>query len=380
MVAPCFGAGVVLVLHSFLVTRAFAASTNITVDDTNSEVWTFVGGWSGVTPSTPCPKCFAQPDPKQVFNSSWHDGSVVSGSVTFQGSAVYIYGIDMTATSGTNISFSMNNPTTAGFHYFGSTGTTYNVLFFSATDLDSSVEHTVSFIGQTSLTGAGAMLFDYAKITVDQQETTSSSPSSTAPLLCVFQHIAIAISDPNPPPTHKSNTGAIVGAVVGIVGVLAILVALFLFLRRRRRASASHLDGGSYYEAPRRRISASGFTVEPYQPEPRGASFVGAPVASSGVLTMSAPPASTVASPAPVPSSTASLSPVVTTATPTSRSEAKSAPGLSLAHYYCGSGLTSGTALVALGWDPETARARESDMEERLRQLEVLVRPPEYND
>ncbi|KAJ7924002.1 hypothetical protein B0H13DRAFT_2266853 [Mycena leptocephala] len=361
MVAPCFGAGVVLVLHSFLATRAFAASTNITVDDTDSKVWTFVGGWSEVTPSTPCPSCFAQPDPKQVFNSSWHDGSVVSGSVTFQGSAVYIYGIDMTATSGTNISFSMNNPTTAGFHYFGSTGTTYNVLFFSATNLDSTVEHTVSFIGQTSLTGAGAMLFDYAKITVDQQETTSSSPSSTAPLFT--SPSSSPSSTPTPPPTHKSNTGAIVGAVVGIVGVLAILVALFLFLRRRRRASASHLDGGNYYEAPRRRISASGFTVEPYQPEPRGASFIGAPVSSSGVLTMSAPPTSMAASPAPVPSSTASLSPVVTTATPTSRSEAKSAP-----------------ALVALGWDPETARARESDMEERLRQLEVLVRPPQYND
>jgi hypothetical protein len=57
-----------------------------TVDDTNSTVWTFVGGWSAVTATTPCSTCFAQPDPQQVFNSSWHDGSVVSGSVTFQGS------------------------------------------------------------------------------------------------------------------------------------------------------------------------------------------------------------------------------------------------------------------------------------------------------
>src|ERR1700753_3445566 len=109
MVAPSFGAGVALVLQSFLATRAFAASANITVDDTNSAFWTFVGGWSAVTPETPCPSCFAQPDPTQVFNSSWHDGSVVSGSITFQGalqnfflrsfardlhagSAIYIYG------------------------------------------------------------------------------------------------------------------------------------------------------------------------------------------------------------------------------------------------------------------------------------------------
>ncbi|KAJ7207419.1 hypothetical protein GGX14DRAFT_698156 [Mycena pura] len=303
----------------------FAASTNITVDDTNSTIWTFVGGWSAVTPETPCPGCFAQPDPKQVFNSSWHDGSVVSGSVTFQGSAIYIYGIDMTATSGTNISFSMNNPTTAGFHYFGSTGTTYNVLFFSATNLDSSVEHTVSFIGQTSLTGAGAMLFDYANITVDQQleETVTllSSSSSTTTSTTSPSPSSTPLAAPQPPPTRKSNTGAIIGAVVGGVGGLAILVALFLILRRRRRTSSIHFDGGNFYEAPRRRISANGFLGEPHHPEARGPSFIGARASSSGVdeSTKSAPPASTVPSPEQVP--TASLRPAVTTATPTSRSE-----------------------------------------------------------
>jgi hypothetical protein len=85
MVVPFLSAGAALVFP-FMAAQAFAASTNITVDDTNSTVWTFVGKWSAVTPSTPCPGCFAQPDPKQVFNQSWHDGSIVSGSVTFQGS------------------------------------------------------------------------------------------------------------------------------------------------------------------------------------------------------------------------------------------------------------------------------------------------------
>ncbi|KAJ7193841.1 hypothetical protein GGX14DRAFT_587821 [Mycena pura] len=417
VVAPCFrvGASVALVLHSFLATRAFAASTNTTVDDTNNTIWTFVGGWSGVTPKTPCPGCFAQPDPTQVFNSSWHDGSVVSGSVTFPGSAIYIYGIDMTATSGTNISFSMNNPTTAGFHYFGSTGTTYNVLFFSATNLDPSVEHTVSFFGQSTVPGSGAMLFDYAKVTVDQQETVtpseSSSPSSTtqqlvaiaitiaiavavavaviqrkqfavaiaitiAIAIAIFNHVVELIqyydfrvrnplcfnlnptnlghstppspsstpapSAPPPPPTQRSNTGAIIGAVVGVVGGLAILIALFLFLRRRKRTSA---------KAPRRRISANGFA------------------------TMSAPPASTVPSATQVSGSTTSLRPAVTTATSTSQS----APGPWLALYYSGSVLTRGTESELI-WNSETAwHARESNMEERLRQLEALVQPPQYD-
>ncbi|KAJ7876881.1 hypothetical protein B0H14DRAFT_2713390 [Mycena olivaceomarginata] len=349
MFVPFFSPGAALIFP-FMAARAFAASTNITVDDTNSTVWTFVGKWSAVTPSTPCPGCFAQPDPKQVFNQSWHDGSIVSGSVTFQGSAIYIYGIDMTATSGTNISFSMNNPSTAGFHYFGGTGTTYNVSFFSATNLDSSVAHTVSFIGQTSLTGAGAMLFDYAVITVDQPDGTSSGASSTPPVSTSSTSPSPSLT-PLPPPKPKSKTGPIVGGVVAAVALLAILGAVFLFLRRRRRRAEFlgqpkiDIDPvNPYAEAPQGRFPPNDFTVEPYQPvhviEPRATSFIGAAVSSHAPASSSPPP----------PTSTTS----------TSRSEFKTAP-------------------VVLAWDPDTARARELDMEERLRRLESLARPPQYN-
>ncbi|KAJ7876868.1 hypothetical protein B0H14DRAFT_3786453 [Mycena olivaceomarginata] len=344
-----FSAGGALIL-SLVAARAFATLTNITVDDMNSTVWTFVGGWSAVTATTPCSTCFAQPDPQQVFNSSWHDGSVVSGLVTFQGSAIYIYGIDMTATSGTNISFSMNNPPTASFHYFGGTGSKYHVPFFSATNLDSNIGHTVSFIGQTSLTGAGAMLFDYAVITVDQPDTTSSSafstttPSSTSP----------SPSSTPPSPPHKSKTSAIVGGVVGAVGLLAIAGAVVLFLRRRRRRAALaqpkiDIDGENYYDSPSRGIS-TGYTIDPYQlvptNEPPEPSLVGGAVSSSRDSATSAPPVPTGSSPP----------------APASRSESKSTP-----------------APVILGWDPEAARARELDLEERLRQLEALSRPPAYN-
>ncbi|KAJ7648285.1 hypothetical protein DFH06DRAFT_1135727 [Mycena polygramma] len=334
-----FSPGAALILHALLAVRAFAASTNITVDDTNSTIWTFVGGWSAVTPSTPCSGCFAQPDPSQAYNSSWHDGSVVSGSVTFQGSAIYIYGIDMTATSGTNISFSMNNPSTAAFHYFGGTGTTYNVPFFSATNLDPSQARTVSFIGQTSLTGAGAMLFDYAIITMDQQASVSSSHSSSA---SSSTSSAPSSSTPTLTPTQKSKTGAIVGAVVGVVGGLAILGGGLLLLRRhRKRRSSSRIqmdiDAEDDYEGPG---GITGFMVEPYQPvptePPRETSFVGAPLSPSEMSTLSSRPPTT------------------------SRLDSKSAQ--------------AGSA-----GDPNAARTREAELEERLHQLEALVHPPQYS-
>jgi LPXTG-motif cell wall-anchored protein len=228
----------------------------------------------------------------------------------------------------------MNNPSTAGFHYFGGTGTTYNVSFFSATNLDSSVAHTVSFIGQTSLTGAGAMLFDYAVITVDQPDGTSSGASSTPPVSWVSYYLAHqarflkpsqnfqvgnplyinliltnAINStspspsltPLPPPKPKSKTGPIVGGVVAAVALLALLGAVFLFLRRRRRRAEFlgqpkiDIDPvNPYAEAPQARFPPNDFTVEPYQPvhaiEPHAASFIGAAVSSHTPASSSPPP------------------------------------------------------------------------------------------
>ncbi|KAJ6491521.1 hypothetical protein DFH09DRAFT_1208147 [Mycena vulgaris] len=353
---PCFSVGVALILHAFLAARAFAASINITIDDTNSTVWTFVpvGNWSAVTPATPCPGCFAQPDPTLAHNSTWHDGTVVSGSCTFQGSAIYIYGIDLAATSGTNISFNMNDRSKTGFHYYGESASVYNSLFFSATNLDSSVAHTVTWIGQTNFVGSGAMLFDYAVITVDQEDTSSSSVSSTpAPSSTAPSSSGTGSPTGSPTPTHKSKTGPIVGAVVGVVGGLAILVAVFLFLRRRRASvGQANIDTGNY---PPRRISATGISVNPYQPvltnERRETSYIGAAVSSPSFSTGPAPPVSTASSPPPA----------ISMASPTPESKSPPVP-------------------VILTWDPNAESSRDSQMEERLRHLEALVPPPEYRN
>jgi hypothetical protein len=80
---------VFLILCAFLASsssgQAYAVLTNITIDDTNNAFWTFVGSYSAVTPSTPCSACFAQPDAGLAYNSTWHDGSGLSGSFVFQG-------------------------------------------------------------------------------------------------------------------------------------------------------------------------------------------------------------------------------------------------------------------------------------------------------
>ncbi|KAJ7657752.1 hypothetical protein DFH06DRAFT_1197056 [Mycena polygramma] len=353
--APPF-ASAALCLLAFLATPTWAVLTNITVDDTNSTFWTFVGvpgsAWNAITPSTPCPGCTAQPDATQAFNSTWHDGTDISGWVIFQGAAIYIYGINIPDTAGTNISFQINNTSTEGFYLYplGSTGTAYNVPFFSATNLDPSVQHNASFSGQALRGGSGAMLLDYAVITVDQPEpvTTSATSSTHSPSPSLISTSR-----------HKSKTGVIIGPVVAVVGGLALIGGVFMFLRRRRRKPASSaqsnfdldpVDDGAVASGG---VSSPGLIVEPYQPVPTDEpSFIGEAVSVSAVSTASAPPISTVS---PLPPATSSTS--------TLRSDSKSPP-----------------APVVLSWDPNATRDRESELEERVRQLEALVRdrPPQY--
>jgi hypothetical protein len=83
------GVGLPLVFFAFIApspsSTVQAALTNVTIDDTNSNFWTFAGSWHAVTPTTPCGGCSKQPDPGLTHNSTWHDGELRSGSFTFQG-------------------------------------------------------------------------------------------------------------------------------------------------------------------------------------------------------------------------------------------------------------------------------------------------------
>ncbi|KAJ6554353.1 hypothetical protein B0H19DRAFT_1153255 [Mycena capillaripes] len=367
---------------------AHAVLTNITIDDTNSTFWTWAGSWNAVTPTTPC-GCFAQPDPGLVYNSTWHDGLLRSGSFAFQGSAVYIYGIDVVNPA--NISFAMNNPSKTGFHYYGGAGYVYNSLFFSATNLDSKVQHTVTWIMEISSTGGGAGLFDYAVVTLDQAADSSSlsSASSTdsaggslgpSPSLSSSSVSATSAGSSGGPvvatTTHKSKTGAIVGAVVGVVGGLAIVGAL-IFLWRRRNSTTSGNDtayyppaarstdptsptmGPStsramfvepYPAAPASTSGATGYSIEPYQ----------LPGSASGPRTPMSSPSQR--SEDPFTMATVSPAPVSTYASSETRREP-----------------------VGLAWDGQqqpSHAGRPLDVEARLKQLEEFAassRPPAYS-
>ncbi|KAJ7192716.1 hypothetical protein GGX14DRAFT_594030 [Mycena pura] len=130
-----------ILLHALLTTISIwpatsqAALTNITVDDTDSTAWTWTGTWNAITPLTPCLECAQQPDQTRAYNGTWHDGSARSGAFTFQGAAVYIYGIDVQTLA--NVTFSMNNPLTNAFYSTPAIDVPYiyDTLFFHATNV-----------------------------------------------------------------------------------------------------------------------------------------------------------------------------------------------------------------------------------------------------
>ncbi|KAJ7096828.1 hypothetical protein C8R44DRAFT_889431 [Mycena epipterygia] len=221
-----------LLLTLVMLSPVHAALTNITIDDSDSSHFTWIEGdlpgetppWAAITPSTPCMSCSARPQSTNIFNQTWHDGRNNSaGSFTFQGSAVYIYGIDLANPA--NISFTMDDGTSAFHYYSGSAPFVFKSLFFSASNLPSGVNHTVSWVLHATQTNGITGLFDYAVITADASTVSSSSATqsptgSTAP----STH------------KHKSTAGPIVGGVVcGLALIALITLALGLLARRRRR-------------------------------------------------------------------------------------------------------------------------------------------------
>ncbi|KAJ7064811.1 hypothetical protein C8F01DRAFT_776120 [Mycena amicta] len=265
-----------------------AIRVNTTVDDTNTTAWTWVGAWHAITPDNPCkaPDCAANPDGSRAYNHSWHDGTLLSGSFTFQGVAVYIYGID-TPRWPANITFAMSNPPISAFHYKDTGGIyIYDSLFFSADGLDGTSQHTVTWNEENNMSDNGAVgLFDYAVVTVDQAESSSSSsaqPSSSTsgarpsvnsaqPFLSASSTQPSSVTSASGPSssltnnTHKSKAWPIAGGVIGAFALLAILTVLYYCLRRRNHSSV--LDTGirswrSYLRNPRT------VAIEPFQLAP----------------------------------------------------------------------------------------------------------------
>nr|GAT58955.1 predicted protein [Mycena chlorophos] len=214
-------------LLACLLVGAHAASlTNLTIDDANLTYFSWFEDprivpaptfpWAAISPGNPCLYCSAQPPTADIHDQTWHDGSNNSeGTFTFQGAAVAIYGIDLDNPA--NITFMLDGQP-AGYHYYDGTAQfAFNSLFYSAAGLALGVNHTVAWELHTTKTNGSTGLFDYAVISVEE-----ASPSASA---------APASSSKS----KSSNTGAIAGGVVGGVVALGAVVAVAVFLSKRRR-------------------------------------------------------------------------------------------------------------------------------------------------
>ncbi|KAJ6502822.1 hypothetical protein C8R47DRAFT_1210872 [Mycena vitilis] len=238
----------------FSLRSANAALVNLTIDDSDLTHFTFTEDpsvepaptrpWAAISPSTPCAYCSAQPPTADIYQQTWHDGTNNSaGSFTFQGSAVYIYGIDLSNPA--NISFTLDGATAPYHYYAGSEQFVFKSLFFAATNLSpGNVNHTVSWILHATATNGTTGLIDYAVITTDESTVASSgtaSPSST--------------ELPSASTKSKSKTGPIVGGVVGgLAFIVGAGVALFLLRRCNSRRGTSP-EGTAPHGAARARLT-----------------------------------------------------------------------------------------------------------------------------
>ncbi|KAF7316302.1 hypothetical protein MIND_00148900 [Mycena indigotica] len=330
--------------------ECLAILVNKTIDDTDGSAWTFSGSWHAITAQNPCTNCVANPDPNRIYNRSWHDGSARSGTFTFQGVAVYIYGIDVNNPA--RVGFSMSNPSISTSHYrdTGSPGSfIYDSLFFSMNNLDGTQQHTVAFT-EIVVDGPGgvpgmAALFDYAIVTVDQEDsapptqpqkpppsppppvtttrtTTSPTPASSSLIANNQGHSSGSSSSPgrsisasssaylshtpSPSPTastpspstsnsalsqstlvtHKSNAVPIAGGLVAGITLLAIIAGIVYCLKRRRRSMGSTAPLSQYEKHPASQSSHPMLTPAPaFQPLRRGHASVmssASPMSSSG--------------------------------------------------------------------------------------------------
>ncbi|KAJ7912372.1 hypothetical protein B0H13DRAFT_542983 [Mycena leptocephala] len=169
-----------------LVSDAEGTLTNTTIDGTSSS-FSWSGKWTAIATSAPCCWCTSKPDSAQIPPATYHIGEFdsteaegTSGSFTFQGSAVYIYGID-DACSQPNIVFELDRITsTYHGHYTGSDQFSHHALFFSATGLAPDRPHTVTWAcepnpGLGKTLRAQRALFDYAIVTTGAAGTARAN-------------------------------------------------------------------------------------------------------------------------------------------------------------------------------------------------------------
>ncbi|KAJ7175116.1 hypothetical protein C8R43DRAFT_1102402 [Mycena crocata] len=371
---------VTLALLGSLSLPVSAALANLTIDDANSTFFTFdaAPAWTAISPASPCDYCSARPQTANIHDQTWHDGrNGSSGSFTFQGTAVYIYGIDLANPA--NISFTLDDAPAGSHYYNGSEQFVFNALFFRARDLSPNASHTLAWTLRTMRNNGVTALFDYAIVTVEDTHgtdaTTSSSPSTNSANSATFSSSS----------KSNSRTGSIAGVVVGVLVLVFLLAAaIFFLLRRRRRNASPATDTDAAKEKPRLGRVRAKYVVQPFverTPAPPGHRSGGgtSPISTGGTSPISGGAASPVSPGGTSPSRGKMYEATWTDATTTMASQPHSHTQLSSSNM--ASSLTDADASTVITSSTLTSSARERFLEDRLAILEAHVGqhlPPPY--
>ncbi|KZT23802.1 hypothetical protein NEOLEDRAFT_1179793 [Neolentinus lepideus HHB14362 ss-1] len=232
--------------------HVLAALTNITVDDTSGDPTTgaqvayFPAGVWNV--GQDCVGCTAHPDPSQMYMGTWHDATfvpatgddpnstVVSLSVPFNGSAVYVYCV-LTFTydhpaGNSDMQFWIDNDIVGEFELPGNGSMNYDYNF--PVYVNESIEagpHT--FRLETGHNNTKSLvLFDYLVYSYDDGTRNSSSSFQSS------SQRSHRLGQTRHNLSKKLTT--IIAVVVSLVVVLLIAAAIILFIlfRRWRRTNA----------------------------------------------------------------------------------------------------------------------------------------------
>ncbi|WRT63432.1 uncharacterized protein IL334_000337 [Kwoniella shivajii] len=187
---------------------------NATLDDTSSEIT-----YSGFQ-STSASKSTIQAIQKGSFYGktiSYTSTSGAAASFSFQGSAIYIFGMTGPEFGAFNINIDSID---FGIYNASTTLTTYDTLLFFTTYLDSDQKHQMSITNQND----GLLLaLDYIVYTKSDIQGTATSAPSVSTATAVFpSQGSVEIPSRN----SGDNAGAVIG---GILGTLAGLFAIWLW-------------------------------------------------------------------------------------------------------------------------------------------------------
>ncbi|PIL31270.1 hypothetical protein GSI_05968 [Ganoderma sinense ZZ0214-1] len=243
-----------LILSSFLFLShlATATRTNRTIDDEKGDSVSGLlpefsppGAWhQGSTCGT---ACLVHLDPSQTLDGTWHDATYEpndpeprSITMRFNGTAVYVYNVLANtvayADTGTNITFALDGSPVGHYRHIPRNTTLfdYNVPVYSNGTLQNT-EHQLVIQAAGAMQSPSLILFDYVVYTFDDTPTATAT-TKNAKQAASKTPVATTQSSP--------STAAIVGAVVGGVVALLILVGIFVFIciRRRRRRQSVHIQ------------------------------------------------------------------------------------------------------------------------------------------